>query len=179
MSGLMIRFAECRDIPQLEALIDVSVTALNGQDYSESQVASALQHVFGVDTQLIEDKTYYVIEDGKQIVAAGGWSKRSTLYGGNQMKNEEDNLLDPNTDSARIRAFYVHPQWVRQGLGSRLMLTCEYAAREAGFGTLELVATVTGAPLYKRHGFVAIGHVIVNMPDGEVLPCTLMEKCID
>ena len=179
MINSILRLANYSDIPRIEALIEASVRGLNSKDYTEAQVRSALDHVFGVDTQLIEDQTYYVIEENGQIVATGGWSKRSTLYGGNQMKGEADNLLDPASDSARIRAFFVHPQQVRRGFGSRLMQICENAAWNEGFSTLKLVATVTGEPLYKQHGFVAIGYVIVNMPDGEVLPCTLMEKCID
>src|SRR5205085_5395002 len=117
---------------------------------------SALVNVFGVDTQLIIDGTYYVAELDGRVVGGGGWSKRKTLYGGDQTKAAEDPLLDPETEPARIRAFFIHPDYARRGIGGRIIETCEQAAREAGFTSIELAATLPGEPLYKAFGYQAI-----------------------
>lgn len=171
-----LRQASREDIPALENLIDQSVRILGGADYSPTQVESALKYVFGVDTQLIQDGAYYVVEVDNQLVGAGGWSKRKTLYGGDQVKDGTDNLLDPATDPARIRAFYVHPNWARRGIGSQLMRACEMAAKEAGFKRLELMATLTGEPLYAVFGFKIIERTTIEMPGGVMLPVTKMAK---
>src|SRR5262245_10112134 len=117
---LQIRHATPADVPALRHLIEQSVRALSVGYYTPAQIESALRHVFGPDTQLIADQTYYVIVDDGALAAAGGWSRRRTLYGGDQMKAAEDPLLDPATESARIRAFFVHPAWARGGLGRQL-----------------------------------------------------------
>jgi GNAT superfamily N-acetyltransferase len=135
-----------------------------------------LVHIFGVDSQLIEDNTYYTALSGNQIVGCGGWSKRKTLFGGDQVKSDEDNLLNPAQDAARIRAFFVHPQWARQGIGKRIMQMCEDAAQRAGFQTIELVATLPGEPLYAAMGYQSTRRFDVAMPDGEVLPVAQMMK---
>ncbi len=125
-----IRPATLTDVPDLEQLIHESVAHLSGDYYSAEQIASALRHVFGVDTQLILDGTYFVVEVEAQIVGSGGWSKRKTLFGGDQMKtsdsgsNATDALLNPAIEAARIRAFYVHPSWARRGIGSLILTTC-------------------------------------------------------
>jgi len=176
-----IRHATPHDIAQLAQLIQVSVRGLGIQQYSPQQIESALQYVFGVDTQLINDATYFVAEtstpDASVVIAgAGGWSRRKTLYGGDQAKREPDQFLDPAIDAARIRAFYVHPDWSRRGIGRRLMQACEVAARQAGFTQLELMATLTGEALYFSNGFVAVDHVDIDMPDGVKLPVVKMVK---
>jgi len=176
-----IRLATTHDIAQLAQLIQVSVRGLGIQQYSPQQIESALQYVFGVDTQLINDATYFVAEtstpDASVVIAgAGGWSRRKTLYGGDQAKREPDQFLDPAIDAARIRAFYVHPDWSRRGIGRRLMQACEVAARQAGFTQLELMATLTGEALYFSNGFVAVDHVDIDMPDGVKLPVVKMVK---
>jgi len=176
-----IRLATTQDIAQLKALIQVSVRGLGIQQYSPQQIESALQYVFGVDTQLINDATYFVAEtstpDASVVIAgAGGWSRRKTLYGGDQAKREPDQFLDPALDAARIRAFYVHPDWSRRGIGRRLMQACEVAARQAGFTQLELMATLTGEALYFSNGFVAVDHIDIDMPDGVKLPVVKMVK---
>ncbi len=176
-----IRLATTQDIAQLKALIQVSVRGLGIQQYSPQQIESALKYVFGVDTQLINDATYFVAETSTPaasvvIVGAGGWSRRKTLYGGDQAKREPDQFLDPALDAARIRAFYVHPDWSRRGIGRRLMQACEVAARQAGFTQLELMATLTGEALYFSNGFVAVDHVDIDMPDGVKLPVVKMVK---
>ncbi|MEX2270109.1 MAG: GNAT family N-acetyltransferase [Vicinamibacterales bacterium] len=162
-------------------MIDVSVRALSGPVYTQTQIDSALEHVFGVDTQLLTDQTYYVITSDDQLVAAGGWSARATLYGGDQTKGASDPMLDPARDAARIRAFFVRPEWTRQGLARRIYAACETAARQRGFRRFELVATLPGVPLYTALGFAAREAVEVPLPVGPLgltLPCIRMERAI-
>jgi GNAT superfamily N-acetyltransferase len=164
------------DVPVLEALIRDSVQGLSAPFYTARQAESALRHVFGVDTQLILDQTYYVVELHGAAVAAGGWSARRTLYGGDQRKEDVDPMLDPSRDAARIRAFFVHPGQARRGLGRMLFERCRDAADAAGFGALELMATLPGVPLYRALGFVEQEHLAVPLPDGETLPCVRMAR---
>jgi GNAT superfamily N-acetyltransferase len=138
-----------------------------------------LSHVFGVDTQLIVDGTYFVANVENQIVGSGGWSKRKTLFGGDQSKSDRiDPLLDPETEAARIRAFYVHPEWSRRGIGSRILKSCEDAARMAGFSRIELVATLPGEPLYLARGYQKAEAIHIETPDGESLPAFRMTKTL-
>lgn len=172
-----LRLANHEDTPQLRDLIEQSVRALSVGYYSERQIESALRYVFGPDTQLIADRTYFVIEsEAGELIAAGGWSRRRTLYGGDQMKEADDPLLDPATESARIRAFFVHPAWARRGLGRQLYDRCAADAASAGFRTLELMATLPGEPLYRALGFVPLEHSATTLPDGEVLPMVRMAR---
>jgi GNAT superfamily N-acetyltransferase len=173
-----LRQACPEDIPALVRLIEASVRGLGGRDYNLQQIESALKYVFGVDTQLIiEDGTYFVVEIDGHIVGAGGWSRRKTLYGGDRAKGRaEDNLLDPHRDPAKIRAFYVHPEWARQGIGRQMMSACQAAAGQSGFTRLELLATLTGVPLYIACGFKVVERVEVKLPDGVILPTVKMTK---
>ena len=175
--NILIRFATKEDIPALRELIRESVTNLSVKYYSTTQIASALAHIFGVDTQLIKDETYFVAEVEDQIVGSGGWSKRKTLFGGDQSKPSDiDPLLDPQTEAARIRAFYVHPEWSRKGIGSRILRACEDAAQKAGFTRIELVATLPGEPLYLARGYEKAEPIRIETPDGESLPAFRMTK---
>ena len=174
---LQLRNATPADIPRLRDLIEQSVRALSVGYYTGPQIESALRHVFGPDTQLIADRTYYVIEsEAGELVAAGGWSRRRTLYGGDQMKGVEDPLLDPATEAARIRAFFVHPARARCGLGRQLFERCAAGAARAGFRTMELMATLPGEPLYRALGFAEIERSSAPLPDGEVLPVVRMAR---
>jgi GNAT superfamily N-acetyltransferase len=150
---ITIRQAVLAEVPALQSLIRASVLELQTADYTVEQREQALELVFGVDTQLIEDGTYFVAEaqaDGNLILAGcGGWSKRKTLYGSDHCAGREDALLDPNHDAAKIRAFFVHPDWARRGVGSRILEVCEAAAVASGFRRLEMGATLTGVPLYR------------------------------
>src|SRR3982074_2826996 len=135
-----IRPAIEADLPVLRALIEASVRQLQEEDYTSSQRESALATVFGVDTQLLADGTYLVVEYcptesqvPARIVACGGWSKRKTLYGADQWTERHDDLLDPHKDAAKIRAFFIHPDWARRGIGTLLLEACENAAKSAGF----------------------------------------------
>jgi GNAT superfamily N-acetyltransferase len=156
----------------------VSVRGLSVGYYTPAQAEGALVHVFGPDTQLIADGTYYVVESGGALVAAGGWSRRRTLYGGDQTKSGADPTLDPATEPARIRAFFVHPAWARRGLGRLLFEHCRDAAHAAGFRELTLVATLPGVPLYTALGFVEGERFAVAMPDGLELPVIRMTRKI-
>lgn len=171
-----LRPATLADLPAIDALIVRSVRALSEGYYTPTQVESALRHVFGADTQLIRDGTYHVVEVDGAIVASGGWSHRRTLYGGDQMKQGQDDALDPARDAARIRAFFVDPAWARRGLGRLLFEECRRAARAAGFATLELMATLPGEPLYVALGFSVHERIEVALPDGVSLPGAVMRR---
>ena len=173
-----LRTATPADIPSLRHLIAESVRGLSTAEYSPAQIESALTHVFGVDTQLVADGTYYVMVDGDAIVAAGGWSARQTLFGGDQHKGGEDLTIDPATSPARIRAFFVHPGWARRGLARQIFDACEVAAVARGYHRFELMATLPGVPLYRALGFVGLASVDVPLPDGLTLPCIRMDRPI-
>jgi predicted N-acetyltransferase YhbS len=174
--AVTLRLATPADVPALLELIPASVRALSPGFYDEAQIESAIRHVFGPDTQLIADGTYFVAEAGGVIVGCGGWSRRRTLYGGDQMKDADDPLLDPATEAAKIRAFFVHPAWARRGVGSAIMRACTDAARAAGFGALELMATLPGEPLYRAFGFRAVERVTATFPDGVAVPFVRMAR---
>ncbi len=163
----------------IAALIPLSARALSKGFYTERQTESAIRFVFGPDRRLIEDGTYFVVEDGERLAGCGGWSRRRTLYGGDQMKSADDPLLDPATEAARIRAFFVHPDYARRGVGSMILDACLAAAREAGFRRMELAATLPGVPLYERYGFEARERIDAALPDGVVLPILRMERSLD
>lgn len=177
-----IRKAVPSDIPRLREVIEASVRGLQANDYSPAQIEGALKSVYGVDSQLIADGTYFVAElptsDGGQaeIVACGGWSKRKTLYGGDQFAGREDSLLDPQRDAAKIRAFFVHPRWARQGIGSMMLDACENAAIAAGFTRLEMGATLSGVAFYRAKGYREVENQSAPLGNGEVLPIVKMAK---
>jgi N-acetylglutamate synthase-like GNAT family acetyltransferase len=172
----VIRQATVNDAPAIEALIRESVNALQAGDYDAVQRAGALGTVFGVDRQMIGDGTYFVIETEGRIVACGGWSRRRTPFGGDHSPRKDDSLLDPAHEAARVRAFFVHPEFARRGLGSLLLHTCESAVREAGFARAELTSTLTGIPLYEARGFEARERMELPLANGATLPVVRMEK---
>jgi N-acetylglutamate synthase-like GNAT family acetyltransferase len=181
--NIHIRKATEKDIPRLREIIEASVRGLQAGDYSPAQIEGALNSVYGVDSQLIADGTYLVAEisqhdDTQEIVAGGGWSKRKTLYGGDQYAAREDSLLDPARDAARIRAFFVHPEWARQGIGSIILKACESAARAAGFTRAEMGATLTGVPFYKAKGYEPVEDQAAPLSNGQTLPIVKMTKKI-
>jgi GNAT superfamily N-acetyltransferase len=176
-----IRKATAADVPRLREVIEASVRGLQAEDYSPAQIEGALQSVYGVDSQLIADGTYLVAEvfdsqNKPEIVACGGWSKRKTLYGGDQYAAREDSLLDPKQDAAKIRAFFVHPKWARRGIGSMILEACENAAVEAGFTRLEMGATLSGLAFYKAKGYAEFENLEAPLGNGEVLPIVRMAK---
>jgi len=202
-----IRKAVPADVPVLRALIDASVRKLQAGDYSPAQIEGALKTVFGVDSQLIADGTYLVAEEnvaeeraaeedvaegkaaggpavgrsalsGPGIVGCGGWSKRKTLFGADQWTGREDSLLDPLQDAAKIRAFFIHPEWARRGVGTMILDACERAAAAAGFARCEMGATLTGVKLFRARGYVAVRSLDVPLGNGESLPIVHMEKSV-
>ncbi|WP_412062723.1 GNAT family N-acetyltransferase [Rubrivirga sp. IMCC45206] len=170
-----LRTARPDDVPALAALIGRSGRGLR-DGYTEAQAAALTTHVFGVDSQLVRDGTYFVVEDGGAIVACGGWSRRRTLFGGDQAKAGPDPLLDPTTEPARIRAFFVDPAQARRGHGRRLLAACEDAARAHGFTSLELVSTAPGEPLYRAGGFEVVERFALRLPGGVEAPVARMRK---
>jgi GNAT superfamily N-acetyltransferase len=177
---IALRLARLEDLAAIEALIARSARELSAGYYTADQVAGLLTYVFGADTLLIRDGTYFVCESGGgALLAVGGWSRRGTLFGADRVKASEDPLLDPATDPARIRAFFVHPDWARQGLGRRLFAECQSAARAAGFRTLTLVATLPGEPLYHALGFELTERFVLRLPDGTEVPVARMARRTD
>jgi GNAT superfamily N-acetyltransferase len=176
-----IRTATATDAPRLREVIEASVRGLQAEDYSPAQIEGALKSVYGVDSQLIADGTYLVAEVAEEknnatIVACGGWSKRKTLYGGDQYAAREDSLLDPAHDAAKIRAFFVHPRWARRGIGTAILEACENAAWEAGFTRLEMGATLSGVAFYQGKGYASLEPLEAPLGNGEVLPIVRMAK---
>ena len=189
---IRIRLALAVDVPALRLLIEASVRGLQVRDYSAAQLEAALRTVYGVDTQLIADGTYFAAEAVRDsgsdsedesagdsapvLVGCGGWSKRKILYGGDQFAGREDSLLDPARDAAKIRAFFVHPAWARRGIGGMILEACEVAARAAGFRRLEMGATLTGVPFYRAKGYAELERVEAQLGDGLTLPIVRMGK---
>lgn len=176
---IRIRVATDEDLPALRRLIPLSVRELSRGYYSPEQTESAIRYVFGPDSRLIADGTYFAAEEDGALAGCGGWSRRRTLYGGDQMKDGDDPLLDPATEAARIRAFFVHLAFARRGVGSKILEACMDAARAAGFRKMELASTLPGVPLYEAFGFEKHEEIAVPMPDGLVLPVVRMERALD
>ena len=174
-----IRRATPEDVPALKELIPRSARELSRGFYTPEETESAILHVFGPDSRLIADGTYFVAEVDGRLAGCGGWSRRRTLYGGDQTKTGEEPLLDPATEPAKVRAFFVHPDFARRGIGSRILEECVQAARAAGFRRLELAATLPGVPLYAARGFFERERLDAPMPDGRTLPIVRMERDLD
>ena len=175
-----LRLATSADIPVLHCLIEASVRGLQKNDYTLEQIDGALGTVLGLDTQLVADQTYFVAEAkaacARIIVGCGGWSNRKTLFGSDHAPVREPEFLDPATDAAKIRAFFIHPDWARRGLGSRILEACESAARAAGFSRFEMGATLTGVPLYLERGYQVLERIEVPLRNGAALPIVRMAK---
>ena len=173
-----IRLAQASEKAALDALIARSGIGLADGFYTPDEAAAVTREVFGVDSALVADGTYFAVEEAGVVVACGGWSRRATDFGGDQNKHGNDRLLDPATEAARIRAFFVEPAMARRGLGSLLLRYCEQAAAQAGFRTLELVSTLPGEPLYVAHGFRAVEPVVLTLSGGVVIRFTRMRKVL-
>lgn len=171
-----IRLAHADDKAQLNELIRESGIGLAAGFYTEQQAEAITREVFGVDSALVEDGTYFAIEAHGMIVACGGWSRRATDFGGDQAKSGNDRPLDPATEAARIRAFFVHPAMARRGLGAMLLEHCTRAAAKAGFRALELVSTMPGEPLYLRYGFTPLERIELALSGGVKVALTRMRK---
>lgn len=176
-----LRPATPTDIPALPRLIELSVRRLQAGDYTPKQIEGALGHALGLDTQLVEDGTYFIAEtdvaEGEtRMVGCGGWSHRKTLFGSDGGPGRRAEFLDPRTDAAKIRAIFIHPDFARRGLGSLILKHCEDVAATAGFRRLEMGSTLTGVPLYRLRGYVECERIDVPLPNGEVLPVVKMTK---
>jgi len=183
-SGITYRKAKLTDVPALARLVDDSARGLSHQDYSGSQIEAAIGTVWGVDEELIRDSTFFLAEvthdkstgvNKKKIVGCGGWSKRTKLFGASTM-NEMSDLLNPDIDASRIRAFFVHPDWARKGIGKKIITLCEIEARQAGFKRMELMATLPGYRLYRACGYLGDSHVECGSNANNAHLCVSMHK---
>ena len=175
---IILRKATLADVPQLEALIARSARGLSAEDYRPTQIEGALRGAFGVDTQLLADQTYFVAEEDGRFVGCGGWSFRATLFGGDARAGRDSSMLDPRTQAAKIRAFFVDPQDARRGIGTLLLEHCENEARAHGFSQVELMATLPGVKLYAARGYVAAAMVHFDMGEGESIQFVPMQKTL-
>lgn len=179
MPDVAFRLAGLHEVESLNLLIGASARVLSEGYYSAQEIDAATRYVFGVDTTLVKDGTYYVGELDGEVIACGGWSRRGALYGGDQRRVDDAPLLDPARDPARIRAFFVHPSCARRGIGRQLLEVCTAAARAEGYRSLELMATLPGIPLYAACGFREIEAVEDRMPNGVGVRFVRMRKELD
>jgi GNAT superfamily N-acetyltransferase len=178
MNVLPLRHATLADAPAIGALVVRSMRGLAARDYGPAQVEGSLDVLVGVDRQLLLDETYFVVEAGGRLVAAGGWSAREQLYGPSRDEGG-GTFLDPATGAARIRAFFVDPEFARRGLARRILLVCEAAARQAGFRRMELMALMSGVAFYSACGYREVMATEVTLPNGTVFAGVVMERALD
>jgi GNAT superfamily N-acetyltransferase len=170
------RLASPADVPALEAVMARAIGALQRDFLDPAQIAAS-RAIMGLDTQLIADRTYFVVLAGEAIAGCGGWSRRATLYGGDHSLGLRDAaLLDPRTDAARVRAMYTDPGFARRGVGRLILALCEAAAGAAGFARVELMATLAGEPLYRACGYLEIERSATEPVDGVAVPLVRMGK---
>ena len=174
--SLTHRLARRDDLEALKALMDAAISENQKSFLDEGQIASS-RAIMGLDTQLIDDGTYFIIEANGELAGCGGWSRRATLYGGDQTPGRSAALLDPTKDAARIRAMYTHPKHTRKGIGRLIISLCEEAAKAEGFTKMELVATLAGEPLYRACGFEPY-EKIVDDRGGVGVPLLRMRKSL-
>lgn len=174
-----LRKARPDDRNKIQELIAQSARGLSRTDYSTEQIESAITDVFGVDSSLITDGTYFVAEHEDDLLGCGGWSKRKTLFGGDQFATRDATELDPRTEPAKIRAFFVHPKWARRGIAKAILSRCEAEARAAGFGSVELMATMPGVKFYLACGYQQSEQFEYEMPSGGTLALVPMRKNLD
>ena len=178
MAGhFMVRLAKQADLPVLRQLMDLSIRELIGRYFEDLRVKASLE-IMGLDTDLIRDRTYFVVESEQQVVGCGGWSRRATMFGGDHTSGRDARLLDAEVEPARVRAMYTHPDFVRRGIGRLVLEQCEIAAAREGFRAVELVATVAGEPFYLSAGFRLIERLEVPTTLGVSVPCARMAKAL-
>ena len=173
-----IRKAQISERDKIRELIVNSARRLSREDYSNSQIEAAVRQVFGVDTILIDDGTYFVAEKDGELIGCGGWSRRRTLFGGDQFLNRDSSELDPQTEPAKIRAFFIHPNFARQGIARAILSRCEAEAGTHGFRSLELMSTLPGIKLYEACGFEKAEPTELVV-DGVTIPFVVMKKKLD
>jgi len=174
--GLTHRVARRDDLDGLRALMEAAIAELQRPYLDERQIESS-RTIMGLDTQLIDDGTYFVVEKDGRLAGCGGWSRRATLYGGDRSPGRSAVLLDRSKDAARVRAMYTHPRCTRMGVGRLILALCEQAARADGFGRMELVATLAGEPLYRACGFEPCER-LVDDRGGVGVPLVRMSKAL-
>ena len=172
----VIRKATLDDREAIEELIVESARKLSREDYTEQQIEAAIRTVFGVDTDLIIDGTYFVAESKGRLVGCGGWSRRRTLFGGDQFAKRDSSPLDPEREAAKVRAFFVHPRWARKGIGRALLAACEREAKAGGFRSLELMSTLPGLKLYRAYGYAGEERIECELGDGVEIELVPMRK---
>lgn len=176
MAEPTIRLATPDDLTAIAALMERAIVELQRPFLTEDQIAASRRSM-GLDTQLVADGTYYCVEVAGELAGCGGWSRRATLYGGNHSaETRDDRMLDPASEPARIRAMYTDPAFTRRGIGRLILDTCEAAARDAGFGRLEMMATAAGEPLYEACGYHVVQRVDRMSTDGVAVPGAVMAK---
>lgn len=173
---MIIRKATMDEREAMQQLIAESARLLSREHYSDAQIETAIATVFGVDTDLIEDGTYFIAESDGQLAGCGGWSKRKTLFGGDQYSSRDAAYLDPASEPAKIRAFFIHPDHARKGIARAILSRCEDEARAQGFRALELMATLPGIEFYKSCGFVGTGNFDLDLTDAVKLELVPMRK---
>jgi GNAT superfamily N-acetyltransferase len=173
--ALRLRLAVEADLPALRQLMDAAIRELQAPFLSPQQLTASFS-IMGLDTQLVADRTYFVVDAGARIAGCGGWSRRATLFGGDHSEGRDAALLDPAKDAARVRAMYTHPDFTRRGVGRMVLNACEAAAAADGFGSCELAATLAGEPLYKACGYRQIERFAADTPQGVVVPLVRMGK---
>ncbi len=170
------RLATLADVPALEELIPLSARKLQTEHYTAAQIEGAVGTVFGVDRQLIHDGTFFIAETEGRVVGCGGWSKRKTLFGSDRARSTPDPLRDPATEPAMIRAFFVHPEFARRGIGRRILELSEAGATAAGFNKIEIIATLPGILLYRAFHYVNVERFYITLPNGAAMPVERMSK---
>lgn len=172
----IIRKANLDDREAIEQLIVESARRLSREDYSEQQIEAAVATIFGVDTKLIMDGTYFVADSSGMLVGCGGWSRRKTLFGGDKFASRDSSELDPQLAAAKIRAFFIHPEYSRKGIARAILSRCESEARAYGFRALELMSTLPGIKLYRACGYAGDEHIELEVGDGVRIEFVLMRK---
>ena len=173
---MIIRKATMEDRDAIKQLIAESARKLSREHYSDTQIEAAIAKVFGVDTTLIEDGTYFVVESDGRLAGCGGWSKRKTLFGGDQYSSRDTGYSDPKTEPAKIRAFFIHPDHARKGIARMILSRCEDEARAQRFRALELLSTLPGIEFYKSCGFVETGNLDLDLTETVKLEFVPMRK---
>ena len=176
--GYSIRKAKLADRSAIQQLIAESARGLSRTHYSDAQIEAAIATMFGVDTSLIEDETYFVVEEAGQLIGCGGWSKRRTLYGGDQFAQRDVSYADPDLEPAKIRAFFVHPDHARKGVARAIIDRCQDEAEAQGFRVLELLSTLPGVKFYESCGYVGQGDIELELRDGLKLEFVPMRKTL-
>ena len=175
--SLNLRLAVPEDLPALRDLMKAAIGELLTPFLTPDGVAASFE-VMGLDTQLVADGTYFVVEDDGRLAGCGGWSRRATLFGGDHSAGRDAALLDPARDAARVRAMYTHPDHVRKGVGRLILAACESAAAGEGFSRCELAATLAGEPLYRACGYQQIERFAAPTSSGVEVPLVRMGKAL-